>query len=350
MLHSLRGHKTRRAIAAVALTATVSTMAACSFGGDNDDDDEALTIYTGQHEDLVQDLTDAFSDETGIDVTIRAGDDAEIANQLVEEGDGTRADIFLSEEPGPISLVDGKGLLSEVDSQTLDQVDERLTPSSGDWMPYAARSRVMYYNPDKISEDDLPDSILDLTKPEWKGKFAYAPSGAFASTVSYLIDDIGEEKTLEWLKGIKANGINEHKNGKVRDTIEAGQHPFGLTNHYYWWRLADEKGGPEKLTSKIHYFDHEDAGSLLLASGAGIMKASDHQDNAQKFVAWLGKKDGGQQTIAASEENPQFPVAPGVESKVDLPSVEDLHPPKTDPDVFIDPTAAEKLILESGIS
>jgi hypothetical protein len=36
----------------------------------------ALTIYTGQHEDLVKDLAAQFTETTGIAVTIRAGDDA----------------------------------------------------------------------------------------------------------------------------------------------------------------------------------------------------------------------------------------------------------------------------------
>jgi iron(III) transport system substrate-binding protein len=308
-----------------------------------------LTLYTGQHEELVQSLTTKFTAATGIKVTIRAGDDAELANQIIEEGANSPADLFLSEEPGPVGMLDAKGLLSPVDPSTLAEVDKIVVPSSGNWMPYAARSRVIYYDPKQISVDELPHSILDLTQPKWKGTFAYAPSGAFAATVSYLINSIGKDKTLAWLKGIKANGINEQSNGKVRDSVEAGQHEFGLSNHYYWWILANSEGGPDKLSSKIYYFDHPDAGGLLLASGAAVIKASKHQDEAQQFLAWLGSADGGQAVIA-SNPAAQYPVSPDVQSKVGLQPLSELHAPDVDQSVFADTDAARDLIIEAGIA
>jgi iron(III) transport system substrate-binding protein len=330
-------------------TPSGSTSSTASASGADSGEKATLTIYTGQHEELIQDLADKFTAATGIKITIRAGDDAELANQLIEEGAGSPADLFLSEEPGPIGLLDSKGLLSPVDAATLKEVDQRLVPSTHNWMPYAARARVIYYDPKLISVDELPHSILDLTQPKWKGTFAYAPSGAFASTVSYLIHSIGSDKTLAWLKGIKANGVNEQKNGKVRDSVEAGQHEFGLSNHYYWWILAQSKGGPDKLNSKIYYFDHPDAGGLLLASGAGIVKASKHQAEAQQFLAWLGSADGGQKAIA-SDPAAQYPVAPGVQSTVGLQPLSELTAPDVDQSVFADTTAARDLIIKAGIS
>lgn len=312
--------------------------------------DAALTVYSGQHEDFAQALADGFTAATGIAVTLRSGDDAELANQIVEEGDHSPADVFISEEPGPAAMLDSKGLTSPVDDAALDEVDARLVPSTKGWMPYAARSRVLFYNPSLISEDELPKSIMDLTDPAWAGKFAYAPSGAFASTVAYLIGTIGEDATLEWLEGIKANGVNEQKNGKVRDSVEAGQHAFGLSNHYYWFILAKDKGGLDKMASKVYFFDHEDAGGLLLTSGAAILKTSAHQDEAQQFLKWLGAPDGGQQVVADGAAA-QFPVADGVTSATDgLPSLGDLHFPTVDPTVYADTTAARELIIKAGIA
>lgn len=308
-----------------------------------------LTIYTGQHEELVEALAAAFTDATGIDITIRAGDDAELANQIIEEGDGSPADLFLSEEPGPVALLDTKGLTSTINADALAEVDQRLVPSSQGWLPYATRSRVIYYNPTLIDEADLPTSVMDLTDAKWQGQFAYAPSGAFAATVSYLIDAIGSDETLTWLEGIKANGINEQRNGKVRDSVEAGQHAFGLSNHYYWYQLAADKGGPDQLTSKVHFFDHADAGGLLLASGAAVIKSSQHQDEAQQFVTWLGSADGGQQVLA-SDPAAQIPVAAGVTSDLGLPALSDLVFPEVDSSVYSDTTAAKDLIIESGIA
>lgn len=327
---------------------TQDTAAGDTATGDTADA-PALTLYSGQHEDFAQALADGFTAATGIAVTLRAGDDAELANQIIEEGDGSPADLFISEEPGPVAMLDAKGLTSPVDAAALGAVDQRLVPSTGGWLPYAARARVIFYNPALIDEADLPGSIMDLTDPAWAGTFAYAPSGAFASTVSYLISSIGSDATLQWLQGIKANGVNEQKNGKVRDSVEAGQHAFGLSNHYYWYMLAADKGGADKLASKVHFFDHDDAGGLLLPSGAAVLKSSQHQAEAQQFLAWLVSPDGGQQVVAAGSAA-QFPVVPGVTSDSDLPALADLTFPTVDPTVYADTTEAKDLIIQAGIA
>lgn len=316
-------------------------------GGDAKAD--TLTIYNGQHEELTKQLTDAFTADTGIAVDLRSGDDADLANQIREEGDKTKADVLLTEDPSPAAMLAKADLLAPVDQTTLDQVDPRLVPASGDWVPYAARSRVLIYNPELIKESELPKSVLDLEDSRWKGKFAYAPSGAFVATTAYLISTVGEAKTLKWLKAIKANGVNEQKNGKVRDTVEAGQHAFGLTNHYYWWILADEKGGTDKLTSQLHYFPKADVGGLLLSSAGAVPKAAPNADKAQQFLAWLTAPEGGQQILAEST-SAQYPAAKGVTSKVGLDPLESLKAPKTDGSEFSDSEKAKKLMIEAGLA
>lgn len=315
--------------------------------GNGQDTPVSLVVYSGQHEETTKALADAFTDESGIKIELRSGDDAELVNQIIEEGERSKADVVLTEEPGPIAQLDSEGLLSAVDEGTLALVDERFVPETGNWVPWAARSRVMFYNPELIDEADLPESIMDLTEPEWKGRFAYAPSGAFATTVNYLINDIGEDATLEWLKGIKENGINEQKNGKVRDSVEAGQHEFGLSNHYYWYILAREKGGEDELTSRVHYVDGKDAGGLVLASGAGVLGSSKNQDAAQRFLAWLASADGGQAIVAS--DTPQYPTGNGVESSYGLKPLSELDPPQFDQASLSNAAKAKELIVQAGI-
>jgi iron(III) transport system substrate-binding protein len=345
---------TCRAAVAVAVLVGALTLTACGAEQKSGakqpagEDPVTLTVYNGQHEELAQALTTAFTKETGIRVELRTGEGADLANQIREEGDRTRADVLLTEDPGPAAMLDQAGLLAGVDDATLDGVDRRLVPSSGNWAPYAARARVILYNPELISARELPDSILELGDPRWKGKFAYAPSGAFAATTAYLISKIGPEKTLAWLKAIRANGVNEQKNGKVRDTVEAGQHAFGLSNHYYWWILAGERGGPEKLSSKVHYFPKPDAGGLLLASAAAIPQSAEHRDEAQRFLAWLTAPGGGQKLIASSPDA-QYPVAEGITSKVGLPPLSEVRAPRIDGSEFGDVAKAQELLIEAGL-
>ncbi len=306
-----------------------------------------LTLYSGQHEDLATALAAGFYEATGIRVNVRSGKDADLANQIVEEGARSPADVFLSEEPGPVDMLDRQGLFAPVDPATLAQVRPSLNPGTGDWVAVAARSRVIFYNPTLIAESDLPASILELTDPVWKGKFAYAPSGAFVSTVTYLLHAIGEEQTLKWLEGIYKNGLNLQKNGAVRDAVEAGQVAFGLSNHYYWYLLAQSRGGEDKLVSRVHYMGNGDAGALLLPSGAAVLKSSKHQAEAQQFLAWLTDAQGGQAIIAT--QTPQYPAGLGVESALGLKPIEDLSPPAVDQNSFQDGEKAKELIIRAGI-
>lgn len=307
---------------------------------------ETLVLYSGQHEAFANSLGEAFTAATGIGVTVRSGEDADLVNQIIEEGSNTNADAVLTEEPGPAAELDSKGLLAPVDAAALAKVDARFVPSSGNWLPYAARSRVIYFNPTQIEEAALPASILDLGAEQWKGQFAYAPSGAFVNTVVYLVNTLGEDKTLEWLKGIQANGENLVKNGAIRDAVEAGQIPFGLSNHYYWYILAKEKGGADKLQSRVHWVKGQDPGGLIFASAVGIPAASKQPELAARFVDWMADPAGGQAIVATT---PQYPLAPGVESSYDLPPMSELDPPVFDQGSLNDPSKASELIIEAGI-
>jgi iron(III) transport system substrate-binding protein len=306
-----------------------------------------LTMYSGQHEDLVIALTDAFKAATGVTIEVRSGEDPELVNQILEEGEGTRADLFISEEPSPMASLDAEGVLTTVNADALAKTDARFNPENGNWLAYALRARVMFYNPEIIAEADLPASVLDLTDGAWKGTFAYAPSGAFVAVTNYLINTIGEDDTFGWLQGIAANGENLIKNGAIRDAVEAGQIGFGLSNHYYWYILAKEKGGEQNLTSRVHWVKGQDAGGLMLASGIGVLKASQKQDLAQQFIAWMADPEGGQKIVA--EQSPQFPTAPGVASSYDLPSLDELDPPAFDQGSLKDSKKAQELIIEAGI-
>lgn len=307
----------------------------------------ALTVYSGQHEELSLAFADAFAVKTGVSVNVRSGKDSDLANQITEEGKNSSADVFMTEEPGPAATLDEQGLLSPVDPATLEKTDHRFNPEDGHWLAFAARSRAIFYNPELIDEADLPKSVFDLVEDSWKGTFAYAPSGAFTSTVTYLVNTIGEDETLSWLQGIEQNGENLLKNGAIRDAVEAGQISFGLSNHYYWYILAKEKGGPDELTSRVHYMKGEDPGGLVFASSASILAASKNQELAQRFVAWLADPDGGQAVLAMN--SPQYPLAEGVESSYGLPPFSDLEPPVFDQGSLKDSAKAVELILEAGI-
>lgn len=351
----------RRAAVLVTTLGMAVSLAACGSSssgnaGNNTGDNSSgapqsvtLTVYTNQHADLIKGLTEQYTKQTGVKFNIQNN---ATVGQIQAEGSAGRADVFLSEDPTPVAQLGAAGLLLPVDQSTLDQVRPGLSSGKGLWVAYAARTRVLYYNPTVISADKLPAKLADIIEPQYKGKFAWAPSGAFVATTQYLISTEGEAATTAFLQGLKANGVNEQKNGNVRDTVEAGKHAMGLSNHYYWWVLAAQKGGPDKLTSKIYHFPSVDPGNLILSSGAGVLKSSKNAEPAQKFLAWLTAKDGGQQLIAtgpADVSEAQYPVAPGVSSVI-AGDLSEIKSPAFDMDQLANSGQAADLLKQLGMS
>jgi iron(III) transport system substrate-binding protein len=350
----------RPALLAIASAAVLALTAGCAGAGGqaaspaspSDDADAGattLTIYTDQHLELVQALADAYTDQTGVTFDIQP--DANFG-QIEAEGDASPADLFLSEDPAPVAMLAEGDYLLPVDQATLDQVRDGLNPTSGLWVAYAARVRVLYYNPDLIDEADLPEHLADLTEDRYRGMFAYAPSGAFRASVQYLISTIGSDATASFLEQLKANGVDEQKNGNVRDTVEAGKHAMGLSNHYYWYSKAAEVGGPENMTSKIYHFPAEDPGNLVLSSGAGVLATSDHPAEAAEFLAWLTSPDGGQDLLAHAAidvSGAQYPVAKGLASDL-AGSLDEIMSPVYDMGIYANQSDAEEMLKSLGIS
>ena len=339
----------RRHLPAVVAVAALA-LAACGSGdsatGEAPLDPSKLTIYSAQHANLVDAWVKGFTADTGIQVQVRQGKDSSMGNQLVAEGDKTQADVFLTENSPAMTVVQNAGLLSPVEQSTLDQVSQQYRPSSGEWVGIAARSTVLIYNPSKISEADLPASMLDLADPKWKGKWGAAPRGAdFQAIVSGVLQAEGADRTETWLKGLKENAKVYQNNIATMKAVNAGEVPMGIMYHYYWYRdQALTKEG--SANTKLHYFKGEDVGAFVSVSAGGVLKASTKQADAQKFLAWVTSAKG--QEALVSSKSMEYAVGEGVASDPALPPLDSLQAPSIDP-FTLDGPEVIKLMTAAGI-
>ncbi|MDJ0324393.1 iron ABC transporter substrate-binding protein [Cryobacterium sp. PH31-AA6] len=306
----------------------------------------SITVYNAQHEELTQAWADEFTKETGVEVTLRNGEDPELGNQLVQEGTASKADVFLTENSPAMSLVDNAGLFAPVDKATLAQVPDRFQPSSGNWTGIAARSTVFAYNPALLSEDQLPSSLLDLADPSWKGRWAASPSGAdFQAIVSAMLELKGESATTAWLKAMKTNTVAYKGNSTVMKAINAGEIPGGVIYHYYWY--ADQAGtGENSANTRMHYFKNQDPGAFLSLSGGGVLASSPNPVAAQAFLAFITGKAG--QTILQTGTSFEYPIVDGVSANPALLPLGDLDAPKIDPSQ-LNGTLVTDLMTQAGL-
>lgn len=310
------------------------------------DNSEGIVVYNAQHENLVKSWVDGFTKETGIKVTLRNGDDSELGNQLVQEGSASPADVFLTENSPSMVLVDNANLFAPLDADTLKQVPAEYRPAHGRWIGIAARSTVFVYNPAKLSEQQLPKSLMDLAKPEWKGRWAASPSGAdFQAIVSAMLALKGEKATLEWLKAMKANFVAYKGNSTVMKAVNAGQIDGGVIYHYY--RFVDQsKTGENSKNTQLYYFKHQDPGASVSLSGGGVLASSKHKAQAQAFIKYITGKEG-QESLRT---NNAFEYAVGVNaaSNPKLVPLKDLDAPKVEPSTLNSKKVIE-LMTQAGL-
>ncbi|KGA33284.1 iron ABC transporter substrate-binding protein [Pectobacterium brasiliense] len=292
------------------------------------ENDEGIVIYNAQHENLVKSWVDGFTKETGIKVTLRNGSDTELGNQLVQEGKSSPADVFLTENSPSMVLVDNANLFAPLDNATLAQVPSDYRPSHGRWIGIAARSTVFVYNPTKFTDAQLPKSLADLAKPEWKGRWAASPSGAdFQAIVSAYLELKGEQATQAWLKGMKENFTAYKGNSTVMKAVNAGQIDSGVIYHYY--RFVDQaKTGENSSNTKLYYFKHKDPGAFVSISGGGVLASSKHAKDAQTFIKWITGKSG--QEVLRTNDAFEYAVGVNAASNDKLVPLKDLDAPKVD--------------------
>jgi iron(III) transport system substrate-binding protein len=305
---------------------------------------ETLTIYNGQHRATTEALVAAFTRATGYAVTLRNAESPELASQIAEEGARSPADLFFSEQSPPIAALAERNLLGPVDAATLKTIPSRFSAGDGTWIGATVRTRVVSYNKKMAALDAMPKSILDFGTRALDGRFGYVKQDGFQEQVMAIVHIHGRPAALEWLKGLKAYGRSYNGNRIASTAVQNGEIAMALSNNYYWYSLAREKGAA-KLETALYSFPGEDAGNIVNVSAAGMLKTSRNQEAAQRFLAFMVSRAGQEAMVATTAE---YPVLDGVVSPFDLPPLDNFRAPVTAADIG-SAAAAYALMREAGL-
>jgi iron(III) transport system substrate-binding protein len=317
----------RGSVIAAGLLAAGTALAGCSGGATPAADEPAdgVVVYSGRSEELVGPLFTLFTAETQIPVEVRYGDTAELAAQMIEEGDATPAQVFFAQDAGALGAVSAEGILADLPESTTSLVPSNYRSADGTWVGVSGRARVIAYDQQQVAVDQVPTSIFELTDPRWKGQVAIAPTNAsFQSFVTALRITDGDDVARTWLEGLVANDVQRfEKNGLILDAVDAGQVQLGLINHYYWYEKAAEVGA-DSMRAQIAFTAPADPGSLVNVAGVGITTNAANSNNAAALVQWLLSPVAQQYFVDNTYE---YPVVAGIAAADGLPPLESLRGP-----------------------
>ena len=275
-----------------------------------------VNIYSYRQPFLIEPLTTAFTDKTGIKVNIvylRIG----MIERMKAEGKRSPADVVLTVDISRLSALVEAGLTQQVVSQTLStNVPEKYRDPAGHWFGLTTRARIIYVSKERVPAGEIK-SYEDLADPKWRGKVC-TRSGLNAynlALTSAIIHHHGEDYAKKWLDGFKQN-LARKPQGNDRAQVKAiwaGECDLSIGNTYYMGKmLKDPEQADWAKSVNIVFPTFEGGGTHVNVSGIGMAKFSPNKENALALMEFLSS--GEAQEIYATA-NFEYPIAPG--TKVD---------------------------------
>ena len=261
---------------------------------------DEVNVYTSRHYDSDDALYEEFTEETGIKVNIISGKGSALLQRLKAEGKNSPADIFFTVDAGNLWKVQKEGLFQSIQSEkVLTEVPENLRGPNDEWTAIAKRARVIFYNPENISDELVENfNYEDLADQKWNKKIVIRSSNNMynQSLVASLIENIGEEATEKWAKKLVGNFARKPQ-GNDRSQIIAvanGEADLAIANSYYIGIMLSGSAGQEQLEAakkvKMIFPNQDNRGAHINISGAGILKNAPNKDNANSFIEFLISK------------------------------------------------------------
>jgi iron(III) transport system substrate-binding protein len=302
-----------------------------------DDESPSLTVYSGRSEELIAGLIDQFETSSGTEVSVRYGDTAELAAQLLEEGANTPADVFFAQDAGALQVMQDEELTAELPASTVAVVPAQYRSADDQWVGTSGRARVVVYNTDAVSADQIPDTVAELTEPQWRARVGIAPTNAsFQSFVTALRKTQGEEAARQWLVDLQANDVQSFENNAaILDAVDAGQVDVGLVNHYYWYEKADEVG-EQNMSS---------ANAAFAPGDPGNQEGSDNPA-ATAFVEFL-LSPAAQQYFAT--QTSEYPLTDSAEPRAGLAPLAQIEGPDLGLEQLSDLRGTQDVLIQVGL-
>jgi iron(III) transport system substrate-binding protein len=275
---------------------------------------DALDIYSARSHYGEEQPFEDFAAETGTDLRLRGGSATELYERIQAEGDNTPADVLITVDAANLWRATEAGLLEPVRSPELDRlVPEELRDQEGHWYGLALRARTIMRSSERVQPDEVTtyDALGD---PRWRGRLCLR-SGTSEYNVSFVADRLakdGPEATERMLRSWMANDPEIHGSDvEVLEAIADGDCDVGLTNHYY---LAREKEEDADFPVEPVWADQDGRGTHVNLSGLGVVKGSDHAEDARALIEFLVRPE---QQRVFSENNHEFRVDTQLPFKAD---------------------------------
>lgn len=274
---------------------------------------QEVNLYSYRQQSLLQPLTDAFTQQTGIKVNVVYAEKGLVA-KIKAAGENNPADLILTVDVGRLEEARAAGLLAPVDSEVLKTaIPAHLRHPDNLWFALSQRARVIYAHKERVADGELT-SISDLTDSKWKERIC-TRSGKHVYNIGLIASIIAEDglpAATQWLSGVKAN-LARKPQGNDRAQAKAiyqGICDLAIANRYYMGKMRYNAKNPEQQqwaeSIRVVYLDQQvgGRGQHVNISGAGLLNTAKNRGNAIKLLEFLVSEKAQNLYASANFEEP----------------------------------------------
>jgi iron(III) transport system substrate-binding protein len=247
----------------------------------------SVVVYVSLDEPYSRPVLEAFERETGIHVRpvydTEATKSRGLAQRIVAERARPRADVFWSSELLQTLRLKQQGVLEPYRAPSAAGIPERYRDPEGYWTGFAARFRVMVYNKHRVTTP--PSSLLELSRPAWRGEVAMANPlfGTTTTEAAALFQILGAERARAYYRALRENAVRiVDGNSVAAEDVARGDAQVGLTDTDDAFIRID-RDRPLGLV----YPDQKGFGALLIPNTAGLVRGGPNSERARRFLDFL---------------------------------------------------------------
>ncbi len=269
---------------------------------------EPVVVYAAyDDQDYLQTLFESFTRETGVIVTIRTGESAQLTDDVIANRGAPPADVLLTDNAADVWRAADEGALRPIAAENMSDVAEFLRDPDGLWTA-ARMSVIMIAVGEGAAVQEVPRAYAALGEAQYKGGVCLSSSSLAVNRalIAMLIADLGvkpaERVVRGWVRNL-ALPVFETEEALV-EALDAGTCNYGIVSSPLI------SGG--RILPEPAYVDIE---------GVGIARHARYPGSAQKLINWLLSADVQWQHAhettahAALATLPDTPIPPAISRK-----------------------------------
>ena len=287
-----------------------------------------VVVYTSIDEYFARGLLIQFEKETGIHVQIltdtEAGKTTGFLRRLRRESERPRCDVWWSSEVfGTIELA-RRGILEPYESPSAADIPLAWKDPRQRWTALAARARVLAFNTERLTREQMPKTWRELANPAWAGRLALANPqfGTTRGHIGAMFASWGRDETTNFLQALHDYGTQiADGNAHAVRLVVSGSADLCATDTDDVW-AAQRRGEPIDL---VYPRLTPDEPVVWIPCSVARVRGGPNERAAHKLIDFL-VSSRVEQALAESDSG-NVPVRPKLRKKLSITGPQPTPPP-----------------------